>query len=560
VSYSWVAKRQSDNWSGTRNVNSIALVGGLWRITLASNETNVALGKLFEIRSSTTTANNGCWTVIAIHTGTSVFSVAETLVAQGISGNGVAASNGTLKVPATAVTSFVDVQTIQATGALFVTRNVRKGDRLAIYAGALNRASYYVLAVIDENNVQVVSRSLGANPLALGGLTGETLVVYNGYGDVVATNETAISWATVRTAFPYLVETSSLQAMTLHRIAAVRSIEMAQTGAAGSEFVSEDEVVLHHRTDATPISFITRNVGGSALQSTVRIGRAGSDNYSFSHGSFWLSGPSISNSDLATGSTTLLRLRAFGSLLANATSTAIGFAGQVSGCLLVSYPASSYNLFASMRQVLYSAGSLGAPVITVADTVVEDFFDGSAGTFGFLSGGSPIISDFRIAADAYQPPWRILSVPMAVFRDPKEDYLLTQVVSYADANSLARIEYTWLPRFVQLDPTGLTPVPVAGLTVHAYEFFEGIGLEGEIAGSPWVTDAQGRINAGLPIYLKARGNIFFGSRLTFEYAARFTVEGAGYRFINQIVKMHSPLDYDVRVQRMETDFEGEVST
>ena len=562
MSYSWRVVRQVDNFSGSKSVSSIALVGGLWRITLSVNELNVAPGKLFEVRQSTTTANNGNWTVLALITGTRIFDVAETLVAQVASGSGSATSQGAIKVPATVVTSFVDAQTIQATGALFVTRGVLKGDRLAIYLGALNRGSYYVAAVIDENMVQVASRSLAANPLALGGLTGETLVVYPGYGNVRATDEAAISWATIRAAFPFLVDSEAVQALTLHRIAAIRDVEIAQTGATASEFASEDEIVLHRRTDSQPLVVNHWDLGGIALQSSVRLGRAGSDAYGFSHGSHWFLGPQLSDVDKQTASLDTLRLRAFGSSIRAAGATSIGLLGQLVGTLLIdSAPQLNPDVNAELRQVLLSS-ILGEPLYSLDDTsTIEDLSFGDSGWYSFLASGSPVIAGFRISDDVYRPPWRLFSVPMGAFRDPREDYLISDLVSYADSTSLARVEYSWLPRFVRLDPSGLAPIPVAGLTVHVYQSFELYGSEAEVSGSPWITDAQGRINGGLPIYLLARTDVFFGARIpNLEMVNRFTVEGPGIRFVNQILKMRSPLDYDVRVQLIETDFEGEVST
>jgi hypothetical protein len=103
-----------------------------------------------------------------------VFCVAETLTAQLASGAGVATSNNTIKQAATAVTSFVDAQTIQCAGALFLTNNVRRGDRVAVYGttpAMLNRASYYVLEVLSETQLRVVSRALVAGAPRAG--TGE---------------------------------------------------------------------------------------------------------------------------------------------------------------------------------------------------------------------------------------------------------------------------------------------------------------------------------------------------------------------------------------------------
>jgi hypothetical protein len=69
MSYAWILKRQADLFTGERNVNAVAFNAavGAWQVTLASNEANVALGRIFEIHNSSTAANNACWTIIWLH-------------------------------------------------------------------------------------------------------------------------------------------------------------------------------------------------------------------------------------------------------------------------------------------------------------------------------------------------------------------------------------------------------------------------------------------------------------------------------------------------------------
>jgi len=560
VSYTWTVKRRSDSWTGNRNVSAIT-GAPTNRIQLASGDANVALGKLFEIRSSSTAANNAAWTIAAV-TSTSDFYVAEALVTQGASGNGVANVQGNLKLTR-AITAFLDAQTIQAAGANFVTNGTRPGDRVGIYGDANNNGSYYITRVLDEDRAWVASRALAANPLVVAAATG-TLVVYDGFGDLRITDEAAVSWTSIRTAFPALVESETiLTQLTLQRIRAIRNIEIEQTGATSTEWVSEDEIVIHTRADSLSMPLRHLDTGRIALQSSLRLGRPGADDYSFSFGSAWFPAPSVSSLDLAPGIFDTLRLRAFGSLLyLSAGSADLGYLGQLVGCVWKRGGPIIPGLSATAgeNKVLQNAMG-GAPIVYYDDVTIRDLFIGyGTGSAVIAVAESPIIADFRLADDAFDPPWRLQLVDMVRFRDPKEDYPLAELTSYADATSLALVEYGWFPRFVRLDPTGTTPIPVAGLTVHVYETAVGGPAEIEVAGSPWVTDAQGRINGGIPVYLKARGDVYVPPRTSYEYVQRFTVEGPRVRFINDLVKMRAPLDVDIRVQLMETDFEGEVST
>jgi hypothetical protein len=331
------------------------------------------------------------------------------------------------------------------------------------------------------------------------------------------------------------------------------------TGAIATEWVSEDELVTPYRTDATPVVFKHFEIG-SSLGSTIRLGRAGSDDHGFSHGSTWIGIGSNVARDLFT-SRLLLRMACYGSLL-RGVSLDLEANGILVGCSLVDCAVSSRGI-GVLRNVL-EQGVVQAtpPFVLGATTAIESLVIGSSSFYSFVAFGSAVIAEILVSDDCYFPRWYLFGVPMLTFRDPQEDYLAAELVAYSDATSLASIDYSWRPRFVQLDLTGAVPIPIPGLTVRGYQYYEGdLGSEWEVSGSPWTTDAQGRINGGLAVPLLARTDVYDGARTQdVEVVTRFTVEGAGYRFVNQLLKMRAPLDYDVRVQLLETDFEGEVST
>lgn len=550
MSYSFRVARQTDSFAGSRGVSSVAFVSGLWRITLASNEANVALGKLFEIRSSTTTANNKCWTIIWQHATTPlrVFAVAETMTAQGASGNGAAVENGTLKVTATAVTSFVSTSRIQATGALFQTRGVVKGDRLAIYAGALNRGSYYISAVIDENNVDVVSLSFAAAPLSTGGLTGETLVVYDGFGVLTATNEAAMSWSTIKTAYPFLVDSSPCgDKLTVHRVAILRGIILKQTGATHTDFTSSKEVILPYRSTINVIQWTILDTGGVAASSAVVSGTPGSDGNSFSQGSYWMGG------SLSMTGGSKFRAELVGSVVhGSRTAHSTGTSAIVRGCL---YDETTLIMQDGEARLAVQAGNAQALLATSNTVDWFDVFMSSASTAGFLTGGDLLIENMLVGDDAPNPLFQVFADSITI-RNPKADYSLARLFSIIFSARGGIVDYTWNPRFVSRDSTGLVGSPIQGITVTVSDINGTTLNETAHASSPLITDANGRINGGAGINLWARRTADGGP----EYSQRIRAAVSGYRALDMIIKMTSPFSGDVPIDFLATDFEGEVST
>jgi hypothetical protein len=562
-----VSRAANDSFGAAGDRRNIASVTLGFRVTLSGAPLGtVAVGRLFGIRNSTTGANNGNWTIYNVATPGLVFDVAEGLTNQGASGEGCGLGFGTEKIAGLAITSFVDTQTIQVAGANFETNAVQPGDRFAVYGDALNDGSYYIDKVLDQANVRVVDRNLAANPLTAGAPTpGAACLVSDPYLFLDIVDEATSSWGQVETNIPFLVDSRSVVGgYTLRQIKSVMTIRIAQNvGGTNTIFSSQDEILIQYRTDGGKIDSQHWDLsGGSALTSISRMGLEGSDDFGFNRGSVSLAAMPGAALD---GIYNVSRITSefFGSAVLGHGRDQPGQDAKWVGCLVRNYTPfigfiGAYE-DARWTQILYSSDAAPFGVIEPG-TIMQDVFLGDTATFSFVAFGSPVISSFRLSDDVYRPPWRLLGVPLITFRDPKEDYTLAELLSYADANSLGEVVYSWIPRFVYASPSLLTLTPVSGLTIHVYQGYVGLGEIGEIAGSPWVTDASGLINSGNPVYLKARNDfMYLGTRIpNIEMFNRITVEGPNFRFINRLFKMRAPFDGDVPVALLSVDFEGEM--
>jgi hypothetical protein len=102
---------------------------------------------------------------------------------------------------------------------------------------------------------------------------------------------------------------------------------------------------------------------------------------------------------------------------------------------------------------------------------------------------------------------------------------------------------------------GLVGSPISGLKVNVWRYLDANGSETWLG--EWTTSAAGRINGDAGIELWARHNFgAAGGELT--YSTRMLVEGPGYRAINMVFKMTTPLlEVDIPVDYLRPDFEEE---
>ncbi len=521
-------------------------------VTVISALVNLAVGRIVYLFNSSTGANIGHWTVVNVAS-TTVFTVAETLVDQGASGSVAMRFEGLEKIVGTAITSFPDTETIQVVGANFQTNDTATGDRITVYGDANNDGSYLVKEVVDQSNVTVVDRYLAANPLTAGAATGNILLGA-GYAELRIIDVSVPDWGLVEAAYPFLVDTTRCLGLTMRRIRTIHEVALEHTGATGTTWTMEDEIVAPYRSDVQNIIFRRWDTGGSALDSVIISGRAGSDEFGFSLGAYQFGSADLISSDEVTSAPDVLRHEMYGSVSYGQLNP--GASGKLIGCLAHNF---GFILGGTVELRQVNMWTPDSPLgVLSTGVVLENIFIGDTTTANFLAFINPVISNFLLADDVRRPVWRLFGVPNCICRDPKEDYVLPELFEYADGTSNGSVEYSWSPRFVFVDASGLTPVPIQGLTVHVYDFYEGIGLESEHLGSPWVTDVNGQINSGNPIYLQARLGITFGGRLLLERANRLTIEGPNYQFVNYIFKMSAPFFGDVPVELLSIDFEGEM--
>jgi hypothetical protein len=522
----------------------VSVVGQV--VTFSGLPTDAVVGRLFQYGGSAV-GNDGYYT--AINIAGSAVTVSEAINPVGVpDGLGRFTLYGVEHITSgPAITSFPDAKTVRVNTAAFETNDAHVGDRLAIYGDANNDGSYIVTKVVNQTDVEVVDRYLNANPLTVAAATGNIRLTA-GYGKLTITDIAVLSWAVVAAGVPNLpIKREPVGSnMTNVRIPTLREIEIVQTGATSSKWDSQEEVVLPYRSVGDTVDIDWTASGGSALRSTLQLGTAGSAEYGVSEGAYW-----IGSSFVYSNPNNLIKLEAYGSALhtSGASTIASGTDGKFRTALI---NRATVTMFAGseVRNLGHSSAGF-AIVVGTATADIENLFM-AKGTSGFVvaGGGTVIVSNFRVSTDVATPAWLLLLVNF-IARDPQEDYSLARLFGPFGSET-HRIDYTWNPRFLSRDSTGLTGNPIQGLTVRVYDINETTLVEVEIPNSPFITDVNGRINGGVGDFLQARSG-----PTDAEYSQRVTVEGAGFRAINMIIKMRSPLDVDIPVDFLTPDFEGE---
>ncbi len=548
MSYSYSIARQVEVWNAPKTISAVAY-GILLAFTGAYPIGSVA-GGILQVRG--TAANDGFWTIDSIFNPTTLV-MAEVMTAQGAGGQGVVLPIGLVKIVSGLINSLPDAETINSVAANFITNGCVVGDRVGIFGSTNDNGSYLVTEVVSENVIRVQDRYLNANPLAGGGTLG-SLRLEGGYGRITVTDEATTDWASIAAGIPNLgITTEEVgPVLTLYRVPSTNYVRLQQTGATATKWTSHNEIVMPIRSSADNISSLITCSGASALSSTIEVGVSGTDIWSTTSGSFWFGG--LLNPRTDDGAPFTVNM--FGSV-----SQYGGLLYAESGSILRNNFIDHQGVFinsAEIKNLTLNARTGFGPSFLDADSDADEIFVPLMGV-SILGGTGPddhiVIPGMRMGADVTSGGWWVYYAT-AHLRDPKADYSLARAFTLL-TSGLGVVDYTWNPKFISRDTTGLTGDPVSGLTVNVWDINEATSGETAVSGSPWTSDANGRINAPDGIILAARKHIVTTAT---EFSQRVLVQGPGYRAINMVIKMRSALDADVPVDFLLTDFEGEVST
>ena len=552
MSYAFEKLLQATKTTGSRAIASV--VGQVITFT-SSVPTNAAVGRLLRIYSSAT--NDGHYTITAV-AGLTV-TVAESINASGASGRGVCNDYGPERVVANTIDSFPDTNTIVVSGAQLVSSGVLRGDRFGIYGDAANDGSWFVDKVIDEDTATLVDDSLASGQLTASGASAGSVRITAGYGKLTVTDEATLSWEIIGTSgFAFLDDRQPIgPKLELVRVPTLRTIEIAQTGATSSTWTSTKEVVAPYRSADDTARIYWTFTGASALQSTVELGVSGADTYSYADPSYWFGGSYQVETGKVTAAT-LHKTHLFGGVLHDCLNMNPGQDSIFRSAALYDsamvFPGPNGTTGGELTNVSQCSNTGGGIVTFTDDAIYKDFFLIDTSAQGVLVAAATIVISELFLGDGNFTPAFFVALATVKIRDPKEDYALAELFNLISGTG--QIEYTWDPRFVSRDRTGLTGNPISGLKVHVYEVNEDTSAESEISGSPFTAGADGRISTD--IYLTARRQTSAVSKV--EYSQRIVTSGRGYRTMNQVIKMSAPFSGDIAIDYLQTDFEGEVST
>lgn len=511
--------------------------------------------------------------------------------------SGAGATNDA-KVASRAVTSYPAANQVRSTGAQFVTRGVRRNDYVILGpggAGSTNEGVHVVDSVIDEDNITVKTGTLStAAP------TGDTVIVAQPRNLVEILDETASTMAAVIAGAtvhqpnwgPLSDYVASLdvegagtepgvgQAYTLDGVIEIRFVR--GTGSNVPSFSLQDEVLINLRAgkvatlgsdlnNAVHFNMRTKAlIAAPPSRATITVGTRTGDRVSGRNGGlFYGVAPATRRGTaLYTAGQLSVFVRASGVKLARTTNNYImsGQNGSLPFAELVtttwtgappSWPVSSAAGIPFGAFVVDSANVVDATTALViaaqgADVrnLTVDARDASA---GILFGDDARVAEILKSDQSVVPLYAVIASDDVVMLDPREDYPLSELAQLLFNSTGWRKDYTFNPRFVER-AEGSVPAgnPISGLTVAIFSVDEVTSAEAEIAGSPFVTDAQGRIDTdGVQLSREVEGDVF---------SHRMVVEGPGFRVVNQVFQITAPFSGDVAVDFLRPDLEGELST
>lgn len=569
---------------------------GTDQVTLSAGVTGGAVGDLLQVRGAA--SGNNQYVIVE-----SISATVKRLqpTPPNLGGPGAATAQGIdrllagggneAKVASRAVTAYPATNQIQSTGALFVTNGVRPNDQVILGPGgaaSVNEGTHVVASVIDENNITVRTNTLG-----LAAPTGDTVIVVRANNVIVIEDEAAATMAAILAGLTFVQPAWGVAADYVGTLGVLG----AGTAAGVGEAYTLDGVLEFRLVSTTGVTVTVLNIVnecwinlrmGSAVGGTiantvffngevisgsvaspmqVRMGTRVGDGLSGRDGALLFgvspgigSGINRFGADefnvlmraSATkvrrfGANTILALDGASELLTSQhEGTALGWPVNPSGAALV---LDSFNTTSEQAFSIIGSGA-GMANLTL---------DSELGAF-IVSAPDALITGLLKSDGVPAPAYLLFSSPDVIFLDPRADYPLGDMAGEffpGFGGGGHRKNYSWNPRFVSRDSTGGTGIPIQNLRVSISEVNETTQVETPISGSPFTTDANGRLNAGAGLQLSRQR---FESSAVQTFSHRIEAEGPGFRRLDQVIQVTSPDDGDIAVDYLQPDFEGEFAT
>jgi hypothetical protein len=546
------------------------------------------------VQFSGTTSNDGNYSVMTV-TSPTVFTVSPTPNPEPAAGQVSyyeVTSSKQANVPITATTA----TRITAPTALFQTNLVQVNDRVVIDAGT-NSGAWFVSAVVSETQIDV--RPLNGEPaMTPGGSVGNNISVRQGHHQVrVVDHGASTNWADIEANAVFdtqqLPGTSDFGsgvvadyvmtelvgpsfARRLVRTQGIGTVVLVNTLAGqATDFISENEVVVNMSSGTAGgvfnPRFLREDPNSVAGRAVLRIGNPnGGDRHAAIEGSAWSGWTLADSTGIAQdflddifaneiyGSyvdVPSLHTVTGGEFVASILRDAMQFTlqgAETSPMInesVIHYPGgvAIYNQFYKSANVLFTEAASGvifwsdpSPLTITVEGILKS--DLAASLFQLLQSGVGALTLIAL--------------------NSRIDYGISELVLSVAGGATAQKQYTFNPRFVERHSVGIAsdPTTISGLKVNLYIT---VPILGEIpnAGNPFTTAASGRIegyeadgrdgvNLASEAWVPALGGIF-------DIPARMTVEGAGYRFVNQSFIMRTRSDFDFPIDFSTPDLEEE---
>jgi hypothetical protein len=507
-------------------------------ITTSAAIVGLAVGDVVEAFGTPTAgANDGFYDTLAI--AGAVITVTPALAVQGAGGTAARLVQLATKVASGAVTTFEAGNVIHRVGALFETLKVRPGDRAVVRLSTSNTRSWFVQRVISEDRIEV--RPLDGGPaLVVEAVGTSVLIVREGGHRVRMIDETTTSGDLIRSGGVSQVNSSGgqmgsgpiarlLEKFTtvgggtpgglaaLFLLFGIHEISIEQTGATSTTWQSNNEIWVSMRS-TTFAQVALRSIGDVAGLSVITLGLRPGDRYSSRNGSVWI-GIQPNDADIGAGR---LAVSVRGSWFQTSTFR------QVADCMSSIIRAGLNPFGGGDIESVVNYTTVTTLVALGVPTTSENLLVGQLGTAQGVIVGDQVFEGLLLTADVTIVPLRTLSGNTIEIRNPRAMYAIEQLVDVntGGVTGTGIITFTYNPRFVSANPGLLTPQPVAGLTVRIWEINEATDVETEVAGSPFTSEASGRINGGAGVILRA-DSMTSPATVGTDFSARLEVTGPG---------------------------------
>lgn len=442
--------------------------------------------------------------------------------------------------------------TITLSAGLFLTNRVNHRDLVIIdsASAAANNGVFEVDMALSETVIRVVG-----SPFSAG--TGGNVQVQQRQGFLVVTNETAPTWSAVASAIgePYILQrrigtTGSGVDIRHFDLFGISYIIFHQTSAPAT-WVSESEIVVH--VSRLPMLW---HKGTSTQITTFRLGNTGgADSRDVRLGSCWVHMGTMQESASAEEP---FSQQFYGStLFGDATSgTAIGIqrsTGNVRMALFSNVAPVLGGIQDYAHTIHYHQSNFPLVVGSTPTGTMQNLNIGRSGATGQILFSAVTIRGHGHSAATTKPVYQA-GLTQVTLLDPQEDYAVTDLITPFIANDAGYKDYTFNPRFVRFLPSTKGSSPVQNATMRLWQIRESDLLETFIG--TFVSDANGRINAGAGVQVRRAENVHTGGApVTRTYRHRLVVAANGFDPREFVLIVRDKVDQDFALSP--SDFRGD---